>query len=341
MYYNNRDVRLQEHPRPRAGRGELLVKVMASGICGSDVMEWYRLPKAPLVLGHEVTGEIVEVGEGVGSFRLGQKVFVSHHVPCMVCRHCLAGHHSVCETLSRTNFDPGGLAEYVRVPAINVAHGTFILPPEISYEEGVFIEPLACVIRGQRMAGLRPGQTVLVLGSGMAGLLHVQLACASGAGKVMATDLSPYRMEAARRLGANAVFRGSDDVPGRVREANGGRLADLVVTATGAPRALEQAFRSVEPGGTILFFAPTDPGASITIPFNDLWRNEVTMTSSYAGSPAEILQAIELIGAGRVRVGEMITHRLGLEAAGKGFMLVAEAQDSIKVIIEPHGPPGA
>ncbi len=152
MYYNNRDVRLEEMPVPSIGPGELLVRIKASGICGTDVMEWYRVKKAPLVLGHEISGEIASVGEGVEHFRIGDRVFVSHHVPCNSCRYCLSGHHSVCDTLRQTRFDPGGYAEYIRVPKINVELGTFLLPDELSFEEGSFIEPVACIVRGQRIA---------------------------------------------------------------------------------------------------------------------------------------------------------------------------------------------
>jgi len=197
MYYNNHDVRLEEMPKPHIGPGELLVKVQASGICGSDVMEWYRIKKAPLVLGHEITGEIVEVGKGVERYHVGERVFVSHHVPCNTCRYCLNDHHTACETLHTTNYDPGGFAEYLRVPPINVDRGVFLLPDEVSFEDGTFIEPLACVSRGQRLAGLFPSQTVLVLGSGISGLLHIALAKTSGAERIIATDVSDYRLRAA------------------------------------------------------------------------------------------------------------------------------------------------
>ncbi|MFB3926083.1 MAG: alcohol dehydrogenase catalytic domain-containing protein, partial [Syntrophales bacterium] len=173
MYYNNRDVRLEEMPIPRIGPGEILVRVLASGICGSDIMEWYRIKKAPLVLGHEIAGEVVETGEGVESYRAGDRVFVSHHIPCNTCHYCLRGHHTACETLHTTNYDPGGFAEYIRVPRLNVDRGVFLLQEGISMEQGVFIEPLACVIRGQRIARLQPGQSVLILGSGISGLLHL------------------------------------------------------------------------------------------------------------------------------------------------------------------------
>jgi Zn-dependent alcohol dehydrogenases len=136
-YYNNQDVRLEEIPTPKIGPDELLVRVIASGICGSDVMEWYRLKRAPLVLGHEITGEIVEVGEDVEHYKEGDRVFVSHHVPCNTCHYCLNDHHTICDTLHNTNFDPGGFAEYIRVPKINVDRGVFLLPDEVSFEEGV------------------------------------------------------------------------------------------------------------------------------------------------------------------------------------------------------------
>lgn len=203
MYYSNRDVRLEEAEIPRIGPDELLVKIWASGICGSDVLEWYRRPKAPLVLGHEIAGEIAGVGSEVKQWHAGDRVFVSHHVPCNMCRYCAADHHSVCDTLSATNFDPGGFAEFVRVPAINVRNGVYALPDSMSYDEAVFIEPLACVYRGQLHAGWKPGVRVLVVGSGIAGLLHIRLARAAGASRIIAVDVNADRLEEAVKSGAD------------------------------------------------------------------------------------------------------------------------------------------
>ncbi len=336
MYYSNDDVRLVDLPKPNAAAGEILVKVRASGICGSDVMEWYRKPKAPLVLGHEIAAEVVEVGPGARGVKVGDRVFVSHHVPCGECRYCRAGHETVCDTLRTTNFDPGGFAEFVRVPRINLEkHGVFPLPKEVSDEEAVFIEPLACVVRGHRLIGLPKGGTVLVIGSGIAGLLHVLVAKAGGAGPVIATDVVAFRKEAARASGADAVLDGREDVPARVREANDGRLADLVITCTGAPKAIAQGLASVDRGGRVLFFAPTEPAARVDFPFNALWREEITMASSYGGAPQDIRAALDLLRRRKVRVEDLITHRLPLEQASEGFRLVARAQDSIKVILTP------
>ena len=337
MWYSNRDVRIEEISVPQIGPGEVLVRVEACGICGSDVMEWYRHERAPLVLGHEIGGQIVAVGEGVERYKEGDRVSAAHHVPCNTCHYCLSGHHTVCDTLRQTNFDPGGFVEYVRLPAINVDRGLFLLPDEVSYEEATFIEPLACVLRGQRRAQMQPGKSVLVIGSGIAGLLHVQLARTLGAARVIATDITPYRLEAAKRLGANATIHAEEDLPTRLRRVNQGHLADLVIVCTGALSAITQALKSVERVGTILFFAPTKPGVTIPISITELfWCTEITLTSSYAGSPADTETALELIRAGTVPVRQMITHHLGLAETGLGFQLVTSAQNSIKVIIEPQ-----
>ena len=320
---------------PSIGPGELLVRIRASGICGSDLMEWYRIQKAPLVLGHEIAGEIVEVGEGIEDFRVGDRIFASHHVPCGQCRYCLAGHQSVCDMLRTTHLDPGGFAEFMRVPKINVELGTYRLPDGITFDEGSFIEPLACVVRAQRFARLAPGQTVLIIGSGISGLLHVQLARTRGAARIVATDMSDFRLKAAARFGADATLRGTENVPERLRDLNDGRLADLVIVCTGAMPAIQQAVKSIDRGGTLLFFAPTPAGVDVAIPLFDFWRDEISVLTSYAGSGQDLLESIELIQNRRVRVADMITHRLSLAEAGRGFELTASGQDSIKVIIDP------
>jgi L-iditol 2-dehydrogenase len=258
-------------------------------------------------------------------------------VPCNTCSYCLSGHPTVCDTLRQTNFYPGGFAELVRLPAINVDRGVYALPDEMSYEAATFIEPLACVLRAQQTAKLQPGQTVLVIGSGISGVLHIQLARSLGAGRVLATDVSPYRLEAARQLGADRAFDAREFTPAALREANEGRLADLIVVCTGALTAQQQALTSVERGGTILFFAPTDQGVTLPISINDLFfRNDITLTTSYAGSPADHWRARQLIQAGVLDIDRLITHRLPLGATQEGFRLVAEAGDSLKVIIEPQ-----
>ncbi len=337
MYYKNNDVRVEDMPQPEIGPGELLLKIEASGICGSDVMEWYRIQRAPLVLGHEVAGSVAQVGAGVTQFREGDRLVVTHHVPCNACRYCLSGHHTVCDTLRATNYDPGGFCEYVRLPAINVDRGAFPIPDSVPFHEASVAEPLACVYRGQRRANIQPGQSVLVLGSGLAGQLHINLARAFGAGRIVSTDLSDFRLAAARRLGAEVTLRADEYTPDRLREVNDGRLADLVIVATGARPALLQALESVERGGTVLFYAPTEPGVEVPVPINDVFfRNDATLTTTYAAAPGDLTTALDLIASGRVQVGDMISHRLPLAETGLGFRLTAGASDSLKVVIEPQ-----
>ena len=322
---------------PEIGPGELLMMVEACGICGSDALEWYRIKKAPLVLGHEVAGVVAAVGEGVTRYRVGDRVAVAHHVPCNGCHFCRSGHPTVCETLlHHTNIHPGGFAEYCRVPEINVDRGVFLLPDRVSFEEATFAEPLGCVLRGQRMAGLKQGQSVVVLGSGLAGLLHILAARAAGAGFVAATDVSPFRMDAARSFGADAVFDAADDIPARLREKLG-RLADLVIVCTGATSAAMQALQATERGGTVLYFASTDPGVTIPLSINEFfWRRDTTITTTYAAAPEDYQEAIDLIAAGRIRVSDMITHRLPLAEASRGFQAVARADDCMKVVVLPQ-----
>lgn len=338
MYYSNNDVRLEELPIPEIGPDEVLLKVIASGICGSDVMEWYRRDKVPLVLGHEVAGEVVEVGKNVSRFQVGDNVAATHHVPCNTCHYCLNGHHTMCDTLLRgTHFEPGGFAEYIRVPAINVDRGLFHIQPEVSFNQATFMEPLACVLRGQRIARLKAGQTVLVLGSGISGLLHIGLARALGAGLVVAVDTLQFRLKMAKEMGAHLALPFNEKLPEALRDANRGLLADLVIICFDG--FLPLAFKTVERGGTILFFGGAAEGAIIPCTINDLfWRTEITCTSTYAGAPYDCSTALKLIKARTIPVLKTITHTLAMQDGPKGFQLVCSPLDHecIKVIVKPH-----
>lgn len=336
MYYNNHDVRIEQQEIPMIAEDELLVKVMASGICGSDVMEWYRIKKAPLVLGHEIAGIVEKTGEKVKKFKKGDRVFVTHHVPCNTCRYCLQGEHTICSLLHSTKFYPGGFAEYLRVPAINVDRGTFLLPDNMSYEQATFIEPLACVVRGFHKAYYSPGKSFLILGSGIAGLLHIKLAKAYGATKIFATDLSNYRLNLAKKIGADEVYHATEDIASQIKRDNHGRLADFVVLTAGVASAVKQAFSCVEDGGTILLFAPTNPGEEIPIDFFELWNKQIQVTSTYAGAGRDIIESIDLISSKNVIVDDLISHKLPLTEAKKGFQLVSDADESMKVILLPH-----
>jgi L-iditol 2-dehydrogenase len=310
---------LEERPVPKIGPGELLVKVEASGICGTDVMEWYRIKKAPRILGHEIAGMIV--ASNTERYQTGQRVFVSHHVPCYQCKYCLDGNDTACDTLHAGNYDPGGYSEYIRIPALNVQHGVYVLPDDVSYEEGSFVEPLACVVRGHRIIGVKKGQTVLVLGSGVSGLMNIQLAKLAGA-KVVATDIHPYRLQKAREAGADEVVDAREPLNCRV---------DRVILCTGAMKAVDQAFGCLDKKGVLLLFAV--PNEEIKIPTVDFWRNEWAMVSSYGAAGPDLDEALEWIKSRRVDVSGLITHRLPLEKIGEGFKISAQAGESLKVVL--------
>lgn len=337
MYYSNSDVRLETMPRPGIGADEALMRVESSGICGSDVMEWYRAHKVPLVLGHEVSGVFVEVGKKVKKFKVGDRVVVTHHVPCGTCEYCLDGHETVCEMLRKTNFHPGGFAEFIRVPSVNILRGTLPLPRGVTFDEGTFVEPLGCALRGQRLAGMKRGRRVLVVGSGLAGLLHVKLARYFKAKTIIATDIDTHRLQVAKKFGATDVVLATENIPEKVREINKGRLADIVIVCSAAQAALESALRSVERGGSVLFFSAAQKDSCLPVSTNDIfWRSEVKLLSSYAAAPKDLKEALALIAKKKVIVRDMITHRMGLADTGKGFDLVVHPKNSLKVIIEPQ-----
>jgi L-iditol 2-dehydrogenase len=336
IYHNNRDIRIEKVPKPEIGPDEILLKVMASGICGTDVVEWYRLPKAPRVLGHEATGIIAEKGEKVTEYKVGDRIFVSHHVPCNKCRYCLTGHHTACETLQTTNYYPGGLSQYIRVPKINVETGMYKLPSNISYEEGTFIEPLGCAVRGQKHSNVQKNDTLLIIGSGVSGILHIQLAKLKEAQKIIAADINPYRLKLAERFGADKTIDARGNLPQELKKVNDGRAADKVIVCTGAKKAALTALDCVDRGGTILFFAVPDPATKIPISLTRFWKNEITLKTSYGAAPIDLEESLEILAQKKVNVADMITHRLGIREAAKGFKLVAEAGESLKVIIEPN-----
>ena len=331
-WYNNQDIRIEEVPTPTPGPDEMLVKVISCGICGSDIVEWYRLPRAPLVPGHEIGAEVVEVGKAVKKFNPGDRVFIAPKVPCMQCEYCKNGHYPACTSIKERL--PGGFAEYVLVPNTLVANGAYRLPDSISYDQSTFIEPLACVVRAQKLAGVQQGQALVVFGCGMSGLLHIKLAKASNC-QVIATDVNARRLELAAGLNADITIDATENVAQRLLDAND-RKADVVILCTSAMSAVDQAWKCVDKGGVIVFFAVPGPDKQITVPLNDFWTKEIQILTSYYCGPPDILDAIDLIESETVKVDDLITHRLPLKDITRGFELVLDGKESIKVIIKPN-----
>ena len=217
---------------------------------------------------------------------------------------------------------------------MNVEAGTFKLPENVSFEEGTFIEPIGTVLRAQRLANLKENNTLLIIGSGIAGLMHIKLAKSKGTKKIIATDINDYRLNAAKRFGADYIINANNDVVLKLKEFNENRLADVVIVCTGALSAAKQALQSVDKGGAILFFAVPKPDEKLEIPINDFWKNEIKVMTSYGAAPNDLKESIELIKDKKINLNDMVTHRLKLDEIQKGFQLVAEGKESIKVIVE-------
>ena len=335
-YYSRDDTRLEQMPVPEIGPGEMLVQVKVCGLCGSDLMEWYADSKAPTVLGHEPVGFVSRLGRGVQGFIPGDRVFVHHHVPCLVCHYCRRGNYSSCQTFKESRIYPGGFAEYIRVPAINVARDVLHLPEGLGFDEATLIEPFACAIRGMQRAGLQRGDTVLIIGAGVSGLLFAQLSRLWGAGLIMTSDLVGYRLQTAKKLGADCTVNPvEEDLETKLREVNEGRGADLVIVTPGSVGVMEQGLRLVGKGGTVLLYAPLPPGATLPVEVHDLLFSEITLVSTYSCGPDETLTALEFIRRGRVQTEGLITHRFGLDEVGEAMRLAVQAGESLKIVVVP------
>jgi L-iditol 2-dehydrogenase len=333
-YHNNEDVRVVEAPVPTIDPGELLVQMQTCGLCASDVMEWYMRPRAPLYPGHEPVGIVAEVGEGVPQFAVGQRVFMHHHVPCMVCHYCQRGSFSQCATFRATRLYPGGLAEYIRVPAPNVQLDVLPLPDALSFEAGTLIEPLACCIRGINRAAMRPGDSVLILGAGSNGQMLAQLAHQRGALCVIVVDPVAYRRQRALENGADyALDPQAGELSEQVAAVNDNRKPDIVIVTPSTISAMQQGLQLVGPGGTVLLFAPPPSEAVLPVLANTLFFQEISLRTSYSAGPHETRQALDLLASGRIRAESVITHRFSLRDAVRAFRLVASPGDALKVVI--------
>jgi len=332
LWYNNKDIRIKNVPTPKPKPKEMLVKVISCGICGSDIVEWYRLPRAPLVQGHETGAEVVAVGKSVEKFKPGNRVFIAPKVPCMKCYYCKHGHYPQCSEVKERL--PGGFAEYILVPEILIENGTYLLPDNITFDQGTFIEPLACVVRAQKLAGVKKGQSVLIIGCGMSGLLNLKLASTKGC-KIIAADINRKKLEIAKQMGADITINSADDISKQlVKESC--KKADVVFLCSSADSAVEQAWMCVDKGGVIVLFAVPGPDKKVIVPVNDFWMKEITILTSYYCGPPDIIEAMKLIEWRHIVVDDLITHRLPLAEIVKGFQLVTDGRQSIKVIIKPN-----
>lgn len=332
--YSASDIRVEDMDRPVPGPGQALVRTRACGICTGDIMGWYLERRAPLVFGHEPAGDIVALGDGVEGYELGERVFVHHHAPCGACRHCRRGEFVHCATWRRTNLTPGAMAEFFVVPAENLATDTLRLPADMSYAAGSLVEPAACAVKSLRRAQLRPGDTVLVVGLGIMGMLHVVLGKAAGL-RVIGADLVEFRMNKALQLGAEAVIdvRRQTLAEGIVA-VNDGAKADAVICGPGSIEAMESSIEAAGPGGRVVLFTTSKPDDVLPVRPYKIYFDEISLVPSYSCGPDDTRAAFDAIRSGVIREDQLITHRFDLEHITEAFAAAARVDEALKTIIE-------
>jgi L-iditol 2-dehydrogenase len=312
-----REVRIEEVDEPEPGAGDVVCRVLACGVCGSDVMDSWVARKVPTVLGHELTGEVTAVGDGVVGVAVGDRVVVHHHAPCGECRRCRRGHETLCERFRATALDPGGFAERVRVPAELVDE--LLVLDGLDPERATFVEPLACVLRAFDRCGLQAGDSLLVVGCGTSGLLAVAAAHARAVEAVWVREPRPERLERALALGA---------------ERHGNELVDVAVVCTPKPEAIAAGFAAVAPGGALCLYAPPAPAEPLGLDGRAVYMGEIDVSASYSAGPRDMRSALALIGGGAVGPLPFVTHRLGLDETGRALEL-ARSGEAVKALVLP------
>jgi L-iditol 2-dehydrogenase len=311
-----REVVLEELNDPVPGPDDVMCRMLACGVCRSDVTDWYVARKLPVVLGHELVGVVEAVGEEVRGVAPGAVVAVGHHAPCGECRRCRRGHETLCESFRAAHLDPGGFAERVRVPGRLV--GELLELDGLDPVAATFVEPLACVLRSQDRAGLEAGDALLVVGAGANGLLQIAAAHARAVDVVWVRERDPERLERAQALGA---------------ERHGNELVDVAIVCTPSPAAISDAAAALAPGGVLCLFAPPDPGAPLPVDGNAIFLGELTMTASYSAGVRDMRSALGLLQAGRVDPLPWVTHRLELDETARALELVRSGEAFKAVVI--------
>ncbi|EXU73923.1 zinc-binding dehydrogenase [Erwinia mallotivora] len=337
VYYGKNDIRYQEMPVPDIEDGDILVRMKSCGLCGTDIHKArHQTVTGPVVLGHEVAAEVVKVGARVSRFRPGDRVVTAIHVPCFSCHYCHREHFTLCEQFKPTHIEPGGFAEYIRLPELHVKHLTHLIPEGVSWDNAAMVEPIGCCLHGLKQAAITPGCSVLVMGSGTIGLLSAQLAAMMGASTVMVSDLSPFKLDLALRLGIDhAINPAKENLPARIAEITAGLGVDVVVIAAGVASLLPQAIDLLRRGGRVVVFSPFDQDNLVTIDAARFFRDEISIVGTYSLSSREMQEAVEIIRNDRIRLGEMITHSWPLSRLHEAIEFAANPHNEVlKVIMQ-------
>lgn len=342
MFYGPRKVIIEELERPAPQEGEIIVKVAASNICGTDLRAWQRghtLMKPPIVIGHEYSGIVDELGKHVSKFEVGDRIVGSNSSPCMTCAMCRAGSLTLCEKIPENLLGfslPGSYAEYCRIPAHIVNRNVYRIPRNISPEEIACSEPLAAVIHALDKVSIKKGQTkAAIVGGGATGLMFLQLLKERGA-YVVLIDANPERIKMAESFGSDSSIqvRDQDGLAAVLKQATKGEGPDIVVEATGTKESWENSFRSVRDGGQVLLFGGCAKGTTVAFDAGKLHYREISMVGSFHHEPSSFKRAIEAISERKVRVKELISSRLPLTKINEALRLM-EKKEALKVAVMP------
>jgi L-iditol 2-dehydrogenase len=334
VYYSQADIRIEEIPVPEIENDEILVHMSVCGICGSDLMDWYLKSRAPLVLGHEPAGVVAKKGKKVEGFNIGDRVFVHHHVACLTCYYCLHGDYTLCEKFHHTNINPGGFAEYFKVPASNLQIDTLKIPEQLSFEEATFGEPVGCCLRALKKCNIQTGDSVAIVGAGTTGLIHAALSKICGATKTIVSDIIDFRLNVAKKLGADVTVNPKNsDLKEIVKAETDGRGVDIAVVTAPNLDAYRTGIDVCRKGGKLCVFAPTDPGKYMPINLKELFFSEIQIVPSYSTSHLETRIAFELMKSGSINVKQLITHRFNLRETAKAFTTASKSDESLKVLV--------
>lgn len=338
VYYDRNDIRIEEKKRPTIKEHEILVQTRACGVCGSDLMDWYIKPRAPIVLGHEPVGVVAKKGREVREVEVADRVFVHHHVACMKCHYCLRGDFTLCDQFHNTHIVPGGFAEYFRVPYQNLKIDTLKIPDDVSDEEAIFIEPMGCCLRALRKCGIQIGDIVAVLGCGVTGIMHVALSKLFGASTVVASDFFDHRLKVAREFGADIVVNARDERISKIVESvSNGMGCDVAMVTAPNIEAYSGGLSLLRKGGILCVFAPTEPEKSLPISPKELFFSEAKIIPAYSTSHVETREALELIRNKKIDVRRLVTHRFALGDISEAFRTAREDTTSLKVVVLNEG----
>lgn len=322
---------------PSVGDGDILVKMMACGICGTDIEKLLGVHITPPRLGHEVSGIIEDVGKAVKGLHVGEHVYVHHHVPCYACHYCRHGDYTMCEVFPKTNLDPCGLAEYFRVPRYNVERGAVLeISEEISFNEGTLIEPFACCIRGLNKVQLDKGDDALVLGAGPMGLIMIGLLRLYGAKTIISSEILSYRLKAAGKMGAQHLINPvKDKLTEKVLECTDGRGVDLAIVAAGGGKLVGTAADCVRRGGEVLMFGTPPRGDILTYDASKLFIKEISLIPSYSTTEIETNAALRLLESKQMDIKWIISHKFKLRQVAEALRVATEGSEALKVIVNP------